>query len=295
MNLTERDYCILAKVAKYYVLSRPQLQRLCFPSDKTGRVTRRRLQALVAPGLLNRHRAQVVYPNSAPAGSVYYPSPKGVELLAEYTGDDAILLTPTQSPVPHHVAHWLAVSETHIKLDAAIAAQERVVLDGFINEWDVVNKDEAEPHNRFRLYTLLTESPKLICAPDAAFMLTVPVTTEQSTVTFSKVFYLEEDRATTGATQVAARKCKGYAALAENNLHAKHFPETNVQTFTVLCVAPNGRRREALRKAFAGKVGAELWRFAAGDELTQDTFLHDPIWHPVSGDPMPLVKPEPVL
>jgi len=89
------------------------------------------LQALVSSGLLNRHRAQVVYPNSAPAGSVYYPSEKGIALLAEYTGDNAILLTPTQQPVPHHVAHWLAVSETHISLNEAIAAQERVILEGF--------------------------------------------------------------------------------------------------------------------------------------------------------------------
>lgn len=290
--ITERDFCILSKVVTYYVLSRPQIQRLCFPSDMTGRVTRRRLQALVSSGLLSRHRAEVVYPNSAPAGSVYYPSAKGVALLAEHTGDNAILLTPTQQPVAHHVAHWLAVSDTHISLNEAIAAQERVVLEGFINEWDVVNKEETEPHTRFRLHTLLSESPKLVAAPDAAFLLTVPVKSELSTVSFSKVFYLEEDRATSGVNQVAARKCKGYAALAERGLHAKHFPATNVATFTVLCITPNARRREALRKAFVGKVGSDLWRFAAGDELTPETFLHAPIWYPLSGDPMPLVKPE---
>lgn len=293
--LTERDFCILSKVVKYYLLSRPQLQQLCFPSDNTGRVTRRRLQALVTAGLLNRHRAEVIYPNSAPAGSVYYPSPKGVELLAEHTGDSTILLTPTQPPIAHHVAHWLAVSETHITLDAAVASQERVLLEGFINEWDTVNKEESEPQKRFRLYTLLSESPKLSCVPDAAFMLTVPVRTEQSTASFSKVFYLEQDRSTSGVSQVAARKCKGYAALAERGLHAKHFPQTNVQTFTVLCIAPNARRREALRKAFVGKVGSQLWRFAAGEELKRETFLHEPIWYAVSGEPMPLVKPEALL
>ncbi|MCA9124894.1 MAG: replication-relaxation family protein [Planctomycetaceae bacterium] len=294
MNLTERDYCILSKVVTYYVLSRQQIQHLCFPSDKTGRVTRRRLQVLVSSGLLNRHRAEVIYPNSSPAGSVYYPSPKGIELLAEHTGDECLLLTPTQPPIAHHVAHWLAVSDTHIKLAAAIASQERVILEGFINEWDIVNKDAKEPENRFRLYTLLTDSPKLVCAPDAAFMLTVPVKSDDSTVTFSKVFYLEEDRSTSGANQVAASKCKGYAALAENNFHVKHFPATNVQAFTVLCIAPNARRREALRKAFKGKVGSELWRFASADELAAETFLHEPLWYPVTGEAMPLVKPEAV-
>lgn len=292
--ITERDICILSKVVEYYVLSRPQLQRLCFPSDKTGRVTRRRLQALVAAGLLNRHQAQVVYPNSAPAGSVYFPSQKGIEFLAEYTGDDSILLTPVQHPVAHHVAHWLAVADTHIALNAAIASQNRVVLDGFINEWDVVNKQETEPHKRFRLLTLLTTSPKLVCAPDAAFMLTVPVKSAQSIVKFSKVHYLEEDRATSGVKQVAARKCKGYAALADRDLHASHFPETNVRSFAVLCVTPNARRREALKKAFLGKAGAPLWRFAAGDELSPETFLHEPIWHPAEGAAVPLIEPEAV-
>lgn len=42
--ITDRDIAILSALAKYYVLSRPQIQRLCFESDVSGRVTRRRLQ-----------------------------------------------------------------------------------------------------------------------------------------------------------------------------------------------------------------------------------------------------------
>lgn len=280
--LTDRDIRVLLAVVTYYVLSRPQIQHLCFPTDKTGRVTRRRLQELFSQGLLNRHRAQVVYPNSAPAGSVYYPSQKGCEVLAEHTGDESYLLTPTQCPLPHHVQHWLAASETHITLNEAIAAQDKVLLGGWINEWDTVNKDEQQPEKHYRLYTLLSENPRLICAPDAAFTLIA--------LGFTKVFYLEQDRGTTGVRHVVARKNKGYAELAARGRHRSHFPETNVDTFTVLCVANNERRRDSLRQAFSGVQGADLWKFCSATELSHDTFLHEPIWYPVEGDPMPLVK-----
>lgn len=282
--ITDRDIQVLLAVAQYYVLNRPQIQRLCFASDQTGRVTRRRLQTLVDQRLLNRHRAQVHYPGSAPAGSIYYPAKKGSQLLAEHTGDEQYLLTPDQCPQPHHVLHWLAISDTHIALNAAIALQHEVSVDAWVNEWDVVNKDESDPQRRFRLYTLLNENPRLICAPDAAFLL--------STRGFSKVFYVEQDRGTTGARQVAARKIKGYAELHARGLHRNHFPETNVNSFTVLCVANNTRRRDALRSAFFRMDGAELWKFTAATELTSERFLHEAIVYPATGDPMPLVKPE---
>ena len=282
MTITERDIDVLRVLDRYYVLSRPQIQRLCFPSDTTGRVTRRRLQALVSHDLISRHRVLVHHPFSAPPGSVYYPAKKGCELLAEYVDDERHLLTPTQQPQAHHVPHWLAVSDTHIALDGAIAAQQAVKLAGWINEWDIVNKDESVPEKRFRLYQLIRESPRLICAPDAAFMLTVQG--------FSKVFYLEQDRNTTGVRQVAARKSPGYAAMAERLLHRKHFPETNVDAFTVLLIAPTDRRRDALKKTFREKPQSHVWKFAAMTDLTPETFLHAPVFHPCAGDPVPLVK-----
>ena len=43
-------------------------------------------------------------------------------------------------------------------------AVQAVTLGGWINEWDIVNKDESVPEKRFRLYALIRESPRLICA-----------------------------------------------------------------------------------------------------------------------------------
>jgi hypothetical protein len=280
--LTERDIAILRAVARYYVLSRGHIQRLCFPDDGNGRITRRRLQLLVTASLLNRTPAPVFNPNGGSPWPAYYPARRGLEVLAEFDDDERYLLTPTQSPQPHFLLHWLAVSETHLTLDSAIARQSAVTVDDWINEWDIVNKDESAPEKRFRLFTLLRESPRLVCAPDSAFLLSV--------AGHRKAFYLEQDRNTSGVRQIAASKTQGYAVMAHQKLHLRHFPTATVETFGVVMIAPTERRRDALRKAIADKPGATLWRFASATDLTPETFLHSSIFYPCVGERTALVK-----
>jgi len=279
--LTPRDIEALVALCRYFILNRQQLQRLVFPNDPNGRVTRRRLQELVDLGYINRQNTLFCHPTATPA-PVYFLSRKGCELLAEHFDDEKYLHAPTQAPPPHHTFHWLAVSDTHITLDAAIARQSAVKIDGWINEYDVVNKEESLPERRFRLYTLIRESPRLICAPDAAFLL--------SAFGHTKTFYLEQDRATTGAHQVANGKTPGYAAMAEENLQMRHFSST-VPGFSVIMIAPTPRRRDALRKAIKTKPGAALWKFAAVPDVTTDKLLHSPIWYSCHKEaPDPLIK-----
>jgi hypothetical protein len=180
--------------------------------------------------------------------------------------------------------HWIAISDTHILIEEAIAAQSEVRLVGWINEFDVVNKSETKPEKRFHLYTLLREQPRLVCAPDAAFMLELKG--------YRKVYYLEEDRATSGDQHIAASKTPGYAVMAQGQLHRRHFPDTNVNTFGVLLVTPSFNRRNHLVKAFRGKAGASLWKFAALPDMTPEKLLSDAIWHAVEGEPHSLVKPK---
>ena len=281
--ITQRDIAVLLALYRYYVLNRPQLQRLCFADDKTGRVTRRRLQVLHAARFVIRQRVIVDHPHLPAPGSIYFLAKRGREIVAEHLGDPAALTAPLQAPPPHHVLHWIAVSDTHIVIDQAIAAQHAVRLDGWINEYDVISTDESAPEKRFRLYTLLPSgNSRLICAPDAAFLLSV--------AGHSKVFYLEQDRSTSGVRQIAARKPPGYAALAEYRLHRRHFPQASVDTFTVLLIAPTARRRDALRQALSEKPGSALWRFATAVDLTPDSFLHEPIFYPTVGEPVTWVK-----
>jgi hypothetical protein len=88
--ITERDIAILRAVARFYVLSRQQIQRLCFPNDGNGRITRRRLQVLVDAKLLNRHTLSVFSLAGGTPGAAYYPAPKGCELLATYFRRSAV-------------------------------------------------------------------------------------------------------------------------------------------------------------------------------------------------------------
>lgn len=280
--ITDRDTQILVAAVRYYVLNRQQIQRLVFPDDPNGRVTRRRLQMLHSEQLINRQNVEFCHPSLTPA-PVYYPSRKGCELLADHFEDPRYLVTPTAAPIPHHTFHWLAVSDTHIALDEAIRGQQDAKLDGWINEWDVVNKDEQRPERRYRLYTLLRDKPRLVCVPDAAFLLSMQGQ--------SKVFYLEQDRGTSGCQQVANSKTAGYAEMAENGFHRRHFPEATVPQFSVLLVSSSPKRRDLLRRAIHGKPGSNLWRFAAVPDVRPDRVLYEPVFYTCDSDePKPLLR-----
>jgi hypothetical protein len=190
---------------------------------------------------------------------------------------------PTQTPNWQHLYHWTQVADVHIRFDRAVEKQGSVSVEEWLSEWSVVNPHENDPEKRYRLYTLLRAEPKLVCVPDAAFLLAKDG--------YRKAYYVEVDRDTTkDARRVAASKSEGYAVLAERSLHKRHFPAANVDPLTVLCIAPTPRRRDALAKAIKDKRGAELWRFAALDDLTSDSFLTEPVFHPCEGTPAAILK-----
>lgn len=296
--LQHRDIDVLASVARYYTLTRTQINRLHFPADFDGRITRRRLMILHAEGMMNRTHMQVTNPSMGAPAYVYYPSAKGCAYLRQELDDDSYLSACTLTPNWMYLYHWVEVAQTQIVLDQAIARLNGVKLDrwrvgrsassGVVNvddwlsEWTVADHEEKEPEKRYRLYTKL--GPKLVCAPDAAFLL------EKDG--FRKAFYVEQDRDTTkNAERVAAQKCHGYAGLFERRLHIdRHFPTANVERFTVLFVVPSVKRRDAMRKAFAPKPAAWLYKFATQTELFPETFLTGAVWYPCVGDPTPLLK-----
>jgi len=277
-----RDIEVLASVARYYTLTRAQINHLHFPTDADGRITRKRLRLIHEDGLVNRTNMQVVNPAMGAPAYVYYPSAKGCAFLAQEMKEDRYLSACTLTPNWMYLYHWVEVAQTHIILDQSVARLMGVSIPDWISEWSIANPDEKEPEKRFKLYTRL--GPKLVCAPDAAFLL--------EKEGFRKAFYLEQDRDTTkSADRVAAQKCHGYAGLYEKRLHVgRHFPTANVEKFTVLCVAPTARRRDALRLAFSVKPAAWLYKFAAQTELAPETFLTSPVWHPCTGTPSALIK-----
>lgn len=281
--LTPRDHAVLASLVHYATLTRAQISRLHFAGDDDGRVTRKRLQLLLNAKLIHRTQMQVVNPAMGAPAPVYYASREGCAFLAQERGDPRYLAYALATPQWQHLYHWVQVAETHILLDQAVAQTTGVTVEEWWGEGSIVNPEETEPTKRFRLYTMLRDQPRLVCVPDAAFLLVKD--------SYRKVFYVEVDRDTTQPAQrVAARKAEGYAELAARGLHTRHFLTANVAKFNVLIVAPSPQRREALRAAFAGKKGADLWKFAVMRDLTPTQFLAAPVWHPCVGEPLPLVK-----
>lgn len=283
--LTDRDFDVLVSVVKFYTLTRAQISRLHFPTDDGGRMTRKRTQHLVDLGLVAKTKMQVTNPDMGfgqPA-PVFFPTANGVALVAERTGDDAWRTASCQSPNWTHLYHYCEIADQHILIDRAAAAVPGLTIATWYGEYSVLNPDESAPHKRFTLFSLLTEQPRLICKPDAAFLLDM--------AGFRKIYYLETDRDTTkSADRVAAQKCGGYAGLLAHRGHARHFPAANVDGFTVLVVAPTDKRRDALRKAFAEHPGTNLYKFAARPELTPENLFRGPVWRNGAGEVVALLK-----
>jgi Replication-relaxation len=286
--LPPRDVEILRAVAHYDTLTRAQVNRLLFPNDHNGRITRKRLAVLLELGLVNQTSMRVVNPavNAGVSAPVYYPSAKGAEFLngGPSDGPERPPLNTT-SPNWMFLYHFVEVAETHIALDAAVKLRPDVIVSAWYGERSILDTHAKEPEKHYRLYELVSDpvAPRVVCVPDAAFLLAKDG--------HRKVFYLEQDRDTTkSAERVAAAKCGGYAGLFAKQLHRSAFPETNVEKFMVLMLAPTARRRDALRAAISKRPGADLWRFAALTDLKPETFLAAPIWYPCEGEAKALVK-----
>ena len=121
-------------------------------------------------------------------------------------------------------------------------------------EYDEIRHDGA-PEDRYRLYTLLNQKPRLVCSPDYLFTLTA--------VGRTKVFLGELERGTSHPEKAAAaEKSPGYAELFRRRMHKRFCPDA-MDVFTVLVTAPDAKWRDHLVKAFATKQEPTLYRVAA--------------------------------
>lgn len=284
MIVTENDIQILAMLARYYVLTREQIQRLCAPHLVSGRSLRRRIMKLRQDDYLFKHRVPVALPGKNGAAPVYYLTKQGTELLASWFDDEDFLVTNLRHPRPDRLNHWYAIIETRIVIEQAIALQDEVKLERWVNEWETVNKS-AHENDHFVLQTKLSENPPLSCSPDAGFVLSLRG--------HKKVFYLEQDLGTSSPNQVAARKTKGYAELANRNLHRKHFPETMLGNFKVLFITPTVYRSQTMAEKIRTRPRPDLWLCIDQHELTPESFLHEPITLNYQGERGSIVKPVP--
>ena len=87
------------------------------------------------------------------------------------------------------------------------------------------------------------------------------------------VYYLEQDRATSSPRQIATRKSKGYAKLANLQGHRKHFPETTRSDFRVLLLTTSGYRAQKTADEMEAKSGNDLWLMMNQSVLTAENLF----------------------
>ena len=152
---------------------------------------------------------------------------------------------------------------------ALAATSEEIKLTRWVNEDEPVNLESIEDPK----LNLRKKYDSVICLPDAAFVL------EYKSV--RAVFYLEQDRDTYFHDRVAARKSPGYQRMWEQRGHLSQFPDSSLEFFFVLFVAPNQKRRDQLKRAFAKKNANhdvhKAFRFLAFNQVTPENFLFDPL------------------
>lgn len=60
--ITTRDIPVFEKLARYFLMNRRMVQQECYPTDRDGRLSRRRLSALLHDGYISKQRMLVVNP-----------------------------------------------------------------------------------------------------------------------------------------------------------------------------------------------------------------------------------------
>ena len=288
MTITDRVLHVLRVLRRYKFMTAAQIRGLCVPHDKDGSITREVLRKMRDAGLAQRRQAEVVNPLSSSNAPVYLPTEAGCCLLATKTGDIGLLLDAVPATAAwQSYAHFVAVTDLFITLDRALDSQERVRMNSLYFEHDIVNPSSSDPSTKYRLYTVVKkEQPnatekRVVCVPDAASEIQVGP--------HRRLYLWELERGSDTPRRVAAKKCPGYAGLAETKLFQRICPQAT--DFRVIAVCPNAGWRDALRKEVAGKPAADLWRFAALDELKKD-ILHGPAMYTCAEGPGPFVRPE---
>ncbi len=274
MQLQARDIQALTMLAQYFMLTSRQLRQLCFHDDSTGRVTRRRMLKMSQDGLVRKRNLLVVNPRDGAASPVFHLTKIGREFLASHYDDELYLQKPVEPSQPQHLFHYVGVSDAQILLNEAIALQSTVTIENWVNEDEFVNPGEQDKDKRIKLLTQFPDGNKVVCAPDAAFLLAANQ--------HRAVRYIELDRDSFYHDRVAARKTPGYKKLLATRSHLRHFPNSTRENFLVLFFAPTEKRARQLRDAFAktnaGDKALEIYRFGSFETLTPENVLTAPVF-----------------
>lgn len=285
---------ILRPLAIYGAMPRALLQKLPPWDTASERTLRRAIAKLKDDGLVKALRPRYMLLRAAKPTPLWYITDDGRRELAGATGD-ALLQRRATLPPRHLLEHYLGVVEFHIDLALALARQETYRLAGWLNEWDAIGS-AAGNGRPTHLYTEFSRRPRLVCAPDFAFLLERRGNGNEPTLT--KCYLGEFDRHTTqSAKRIATDKAPGYRALQDRFGFRRFWPgQTVTEDAAKVLVVTTGpeRWREALRRAFRDQPHADSYTFACRSDLQPQTMLTAPAFFPTGDGPAkPLLRQVP--
>jgi hypothetical protein len=281
VTLTERDIFVLFLLRRYYYLRARQIGAIVAPHDKDGAIIRGRLRLLEKAGLVRRcEKAILDHTNPETAAPVWILTLRGSTELARARQDTSLLFHCEPSFRDFSsLNHYCRLSALHILLDAAIAAQDRVKLSDLTFEHEVIDPSASDPAKKFKLYTQVSNEPKIPCVPDTGFVTTVSGR--------KRAFFTELETGSDSPARAVSFKHKGYALLHETRKFLDIFPD--VTDFRVLCFCPYTSWRKTMQEQMKGKPGEALWLFLTTSEITAANFLHGDLAYKVESDkPIPL-------
>lgn len=278
-SLTARDIEVLQKTFDYGIVTTNQIACVLTAPKRS---MRRCMARLFQQGLLKR-TDMLSFHGGSPTPA-YTLSKDAVHFLAQHYADDRYFKHLTKMPGKQFVPHSVAVSDTHIIIDQAIASQNRVTLDAWWHEQQNISSIESTYKTIGMDFGIPAATKgRITCFPDFVCQMSLG--------TQSCLFLGEEDRDSYWAKKFCARKEPGYKRLLATKYHRIHFDQilaTVPELFRIMVVTPTPARRDAIRRAAATMfkndppVFRSLWRFASKtgpDAMTADSCLHGKIWY----------------
>lgn len=276
-RLTARDKKIIEAVYQYRVLTTQQIDRLFFPSSRSGGSSRclHRLKLLFHHGFLQRaEQPQLISEGRKPY--VYYVDKRGAEFLAYLYECEVKDLdwSPRSYPVGHlFLEHLLATND--IRVAIVLSAQKH----GFVVEqwYDEKTLKSEQMKDTVILTTVQGKQQKASVVGDGYFRLYSDHYSHQ---------FLETDRGTvTGSSRKFGsktwqRKVAAYLAYYRSGKYQARYNTRSMRIITVTTSVRRLQNLKAITEALGGKT--RFW-FTTFEEIERADVLTDRIWW-VAGD-----------
>jgi hypothetical protein len=250
--LQARDELIMAFVAEFRLLSRPQLQSLLdFPCTTRINV---RLKKLYDHGYLSRRFLPTIIGKPQ---ALYFLGPKGIINVVENAGLDPLSLEKDRRHIQDHkdlfLNHQLFLNEMRIAITLAITEHPQMFLERWIKERDCF------------IEFSMPQGALTALRPDGCLLLSYQARLYS--------FFIEVDCSTMSNGRLRA-KAKAYLNYARSGRSLRDF---GFQYFRVLIITKTRERLLNLKRTIE-KLTDRLFYFAVRDEICQGAVL-DQIWH----------------